>query len=95
MERMERRVPEPAAFIPVAAPRRGRSRARERGWMLRGIPEEVREQVGRVAGELGVPVYEVVRAFLEEGLRRYRDGSLKLEPAPRAVRFTLFPPGRR
>ncbi len=94
---MERQSLEPAAFIPpVGQPgRRSRPRSQGRIWALRGIPEELREQVSRVARELGVPTHEVVRAFLEHGLKSYRAGSLKLEPAPRTVRFTLYPAGKR
>lgn len=59
---------------------------------MRGIPEEVRERVTRTARKLGVPVHEVVRAFLVHGLEDYEAGRLRLEPRPRTVRWTLFPP---
>jgi hypothetical protein len=59
----------------------------------RGVPAEVREGVKEVAEELGVPVDEVARAFIEYSLMCVRRGSLTLSgmPSQRRVRMTLYP----
>ena len=59
----------------------------------RGVPAEVRNQVKEVAEELGVPVDEVARAFIEYSLMCIQRGSLALSgmPSQRRVRMTLYP----
>jgi hypothetical protein len=59
----------------------------------RGVPSEVRGQVKEVAEELGVPVDEVARAFIEYSLMCVQRGSLTLSgmPSQRRVRMTLYP----
>jgi|GEM_PF-2212608 len=59
----------------------------------RGVPTEVRNQVKEVAQELGVPVDEVARAFIEYSLMCVQRGSLILSgmPSQRRVRMTLYP----
>jgi hypothetical protein len=59
----------------------------------RGVPAEVRNQVKEVAEELGVPVDEVARAFIEYSLMCVQRGSLTLSgmPSQRRVRMTLYP----
>jgi hypothetical protein len=63
---------------------------------VRGVPPELQDELRRLASLLEVPVGEVVRALLEDGLRRYQDQELKLEPKPRFAGYTLYgvaPPG--
>jgi len=57
----------------------------------RGIPPELQREIKEVAAELGVPVGDVARAFLEHGLRAYRDGELTLERHLAVGRWTLYP----
>jgi len=59
----------------------------------RGVPAEVRIRVKEVAEELGVPVDEVARAFIEYSLMCAQRGSLTLSgmPSQRRVRMTLYP----
>ena len=47
---------------------------------FRGIPHDLRVQLKKTADDLGVPVGEIARCFLEYGLKAYRAGDLKLEP---------------
>jgi hypothetical protein len=56
----------------------------------RGIPASLNAQIKAVAGELGVPVGDVARAFLEYGLEAYRNGALELTPELATGRYTLF-----
>ena len=46
----------------------------------RGIPKSLNEKVKAVAAELGVPIGDVVRAFLENALNDYQTGDLSLDP---------------
>lgn len=57
----------------------------------RGVPVSLSQQITKIAGELGVPVGDVARSFLEYGLQGYRSGDLKLEPSLAVGRFTLHP----
>ena len=58
----------------------------------RGIPKSLNQHIKRVADELGVPVGDVARAFLEYSLENYQAGNLKLAPVLVPGRFTLYPP---
>ncbi len=60
----------------------------------RGIPQALNKQIADVARELGVPVGDIARAFLEYGLKAYRAGDLSLSPALATGRYTLYPPER-
>ena len=59
----------------------------------RGIPRQVVEQIVEVAQRLSVPRDEVVRAFLEYGVKLYRTKKINLFAYPKAQRMTLFPEG--
>jgi hypothetical protein len=47
--------------------------------------------LGEIAHGLSVPRDEVVRSFLEYGVKLYRSGQLSLFAYPKAQRMTLFP----
>ncbi|MEM7032016.1 MAG: hypothetical protein AAF629_20855 [Chloroflexota bacterium] len=57
----------------------------------RGIPKSLNEKIKTVASELGVPIGDVVRAFLENGLADYKSGDMDLDPELVTGRYTLFP----
>ena len=57
----------------------------------RGIPKDLNETIKDVAAELGVPIGDVVRAFLEDALNNYKAGKLDLDPELVTGRYTLFP----
>jgi len=57
----------------------------------RGVPKELHENLKKVANDLGVPVGEVARAFLEYGLEACKRGDLVLQPKPVTGKFSLFP----
>ncbi len=59
----------------------------------RGIPRQVVEQMVEIAQRLTVPRDEVVRAFLEYGVKLYRTKKISLFAYPKAQRMTLFPEG--
>jgi hypothetical protein len=59
----------------------------------RGIPQQVVEQIIEIAQSLSVPRDEVVRAFLEYGVKLYRTKKNSLFAYPKAQRMTLFPEG--
>lgn len=86
---------EPAAYIPPPASKAKRDRSWERehnqgAVTYRGIPAELRQAIKATAEELGVPVDQVARVFLEYGLAGYRSGQLALRPQLRKARYTLF-----
>ncbi len=87
---------EPAAHIPPPRSKAKRNREWEKAHAVvayRGIPEELQAEIKRIAEkELGVPLGEVARAFLEHGLAAYRAGDLRLAAKPVTGRLTLFPP---
>ncbi len=87
---------EPAAHIPPARSKAKRNREWEKAHAVvayRGIPDELQEEIRRIAEkELGVPMGEVARAFLEHGLAAYRAGELRLTAQPVTGRLSLFPP---
>jgi hypothetical protein len=51
------------------------------------------DQIIEIAQRLSVPRDEVVRAFLEYGIKLYRARELNLLAHPKAQRMTLFPEG--
>lgn len=57
----------------------------------RGVPKSLNERVKHVATELGVPIGDVVRAFLERALDDYKAGNLNLDPELVTGRYTLYP----
>ena len=57
----------------------------------RGIPASLNARLKAVAGELGVPVGDVARAFLEYSLQAYQRGDMELTPKLVVGRFTLHP----
>ena len=80
----------------------GRAPKRPRAWeqaqrgkgivvTYRGIPKDVHEAVKGIAGKLGVPIGEVVRAFLEHGIDQYQSGALPLKPREKVTKSTLYP----
>jgi hypothetical protein len=89
-------IQQPLDLIPTANHKKKRSRNWEKVHKqetatYRGIPRKVVEQVVDIAQSLMVPRDEVVRAFLENGVRLYRSGDLNLFAYPKAQRMTLFP----
>ena len=89
---------QPLDLIPTADFRKKRSRKWEQVHRLetvtyRGIPQPVVDLIIKDAQSLSVPRDEVVRAFLEYGVRLYRNGEIKLLAYPKAQRMTLYPEG--
>lgn len=81
--------------LPPKASEAKRNRAWEQkraDWMIsyRGIPPELQEQIKSLAAQLGVPVGDVARAFLEYGLQAYQRGQLPLKPHAGRGKLTLF-----
>jgi hypothetical protein len=60
---------------------------------VRGVPPELQEELRRLASLLQIPVGELVRALLEDGLRRYLNQELKLEIKPRFAGYTIYKSG--
>jgi len=86
--------------VDVLASRPSRAK-RDRSWekqaakaqgvvTYRGVPPELNKQIKAIADELGVPVGDVARAFLEHGLKAYRNGTLELTPEIATGRFALY-----
>lgn len=95
---LEPQTIKPLDFIPSAEPRKKRERQWEknhRGQVAtyRGIPAEMHQTMRRLAENLGVPVDEVARAFLEYSLAQHKSGRLPIHPHPKAQRMTLYPDG--
>ena len=89
---------QPLDLIPTADLKKKRSRKweqvhRSETVTFRGIPRQIVEQIIEIAQSLSVPRDEVVRAFLEYGVKLYRIGKLSLFAHPKAQRMTLFPEG--
>lgn len=82
-------------WLPAAErkPRKREWEKRHPAYMFRGVPPALHAEVKEVAGELGVNVEEVARAFLEYGLLGYARGQVDLEPYFEG-KLTLFPPGK-
>jgi hypothetical protein len=86
----------PLDFIPTAQPRKKRNRNWEKRHKsevatYRGISKEIVDMVQRFADILAVPRDEILRAFLEYGLKQYQNGNLKIFAFPKAQRMTLYP----
>lgn len=65
-----------------------------RSYHYRGVPKQIRDEVVDVAAMLGVPVYEVARAFVEYSLMCVERGTLVIKPIfPRSQKMTLYPFG--
>jgi hypothetical protein len=89
---------QPLDLIPTAEIKKKRSRKweqvhRSETVTYRGIPRQIVEQIIEIAKSLSVPRDDVVRAFLEYGVKLYRIGKLSLFAHPKAQRMTLFPEG--
>lgn len=61
----------------------------------RGVPKSLNERIKAIAAENGVPIGDVVRAFLESALSDYKAGNLDLNPELVTGRYTLFPSGNK
>jgi hypothetical protein len=57
------------------------------------IPVILKEEVRQIASEHTLPVGEVVWFFVNEGNNALQNGSLLLQPSPKAIGKTLFPGG--
>ena len=95
---LEPQTIKPLDFIPSAEPRKKRERQWEkahRGQVAtyRGVPPEMHQTILHLAENLGVPVDEVARAFLEYSLAHHKSGRLPIHPHPKAQRMTLYPDG--
>ena len=93
-------IKQPLDLIPTAQRRKKRNRDWEQAHRAetvtyRGVPRECHEWIEEIAEGLAVPRDEVVRAFLEFGVKQYRCGQLTLIAYPKAQRMTLFPEGER
>ncbi len=75
-----------------AAPRKHRKSVNQKGVGFRGLPPELSKQLQSAANELGIPIWQVIRSFLEQGISDYRSGQLNINPTPVQVQtFTLYP----
>lgn len=54
------------------------------------LPRELQDAIREIARELNVPISHVVRAFLEDASKHYREGSLQLTPKPDPSKLRLF-----
>jgi len=86
---------EPIEFL-TKPPRRDRTweekQRKTRGFVsYRGIPKELQEELKAVATDLGVPVGDIARRFIEFGLQAYQSGALELEPQLVKKRYSLYP----
>lgn len=93
-------IKQPLDLIPTAQRRKKRNRDweqvhRAETVTYRGVPRECHEWIEEIAEGLAVPRDEIVRAFLEFGVKQYRCGQLALIAYPKAQRMTLFPEGER
>ena len=93
-------IKQPLDLIPTAQRRKKRNRDweqvhRAETVTYRGVPRECHEWIEEIADGFAVPRDEVVRAFLEFGVKQYRGGQLALIAYPKAQRMTLFPEGER
>ena len=93
-------IKQPLDLIPTAQRRKKRNRDWEQTHRAetvtyRGVPRKCHEWIEEIAEGLAVPRDEVVRAFLEFGVKQYRGGQLALIAYPKAQRMTLFPEGER
>lgn len=89
-------IKQPLDLIPTADRKKKRSRNWEQAHRsetatYRGIPPHIVELINRLAISLSVPRDEVLRAFLEYSIMRYRSGDLILFVYPKSQRMTLFP----
>jgi len=91
---------EPSEAVPKLLAHKPSRAKRNREWeaqqarvtvTYRGVPPELNARVKLVAEELGVPVGDIVRAFLERGLAAYEQGDLILQPRLRIGKKTLYP----
>src|SRR5512143_2514391 len=94
-DKQQQRTAEPAAYIPPAASKAKRNRAWEQKRAkefaaYRGIPPELRGRVKSLAEAMGVPVGDVVRAFLEHGLADVESGKLTLNARLGRGKLTLY-----
>ncbi len=79
-------------FPDEPAPRKTRKKARAKGVGFRGLPGELVMNVRKIADELSVPVWQVVRRLLEQGIEDYRSGNLEMPVVPVQSReYTLYP----
>jgi hypothetical protein len=91
-------IKQPLDLIPTAQRRKKRNRDWEQAHRAetvtyRGVPRECHEWIEEIADGLSVPRDEVVRAFLEFGVKQYHWGQLALIVFPKAQRMTLYPEG--
>ena len=89
---------QPLDLIPTAQRRKKRNRDweqihRAETVTYRGVPHEYQEWIEELAEGLSVPRDEIVRAFLEFGVKQYQGGQLTLFAYPKAQRMTLYPEG--
>jgi hypothetical protein len=88
---------EPEARLPLT-----KKSKRDRSWekekrqagevaTYRGVPPALQEEIRGIADNLQVPIGEVARALLEQGLADYKAGNLHLERRLRTGKYTLFP----
>jgi len=88
-------IPQMLAHKPSHAKRNREWEAQQERVTYRGIPPDLNERVKLLAENLGVPIGDVVRAFIERGLQAYEQGDLMLQPHLRIGKMTLYPEERR
>jgi len=88
-------IPQMLAHKPSHAKRNREWEAQQERVTYRGIPPDLNERVKLLAENLGVPIGDVVRAFIERGLQAYEQGDLILQPRLRIGKMTLYPEERR
>ena len=95
MARKQYEVPKDTiGLLSTPQPRRGRDWDEAHQTEIhtyRGIPEGLHQEVKEIAGQVGVNVGEVARAFLEHGIKVYRQGRLRLDPVIVETKKTLYP----
>ena len=72
--------------------RRNKKNPNTKGVGFRNLPDALVSQIQEVANSLYVPVWQVVRRFLEQGIADYRTGKLTLPLVTVQIRrYTLYP----
>ena len=73
--------------------RHTRTRRRDRGRVKAtwDIPASLRDRVTEIATEEHIPVYELVRYFLQRGIEAYEAGDVSFDKHPATTRYTLYP----
>jgi len=67
-------------------------KSRQKGIGFRKIPAGVRDALNAIANRLHVPLWQVVRKFLESGIEGHKSGAFAIRPvAVQIEEYTLYP----